>query len=68
MIKQKFGDRLDGWIHTAFPFLFYRPLNPNLLTVIGALGSIAAAAAFARRRLGIASFPIRVRAGQADEQ
>jgi len=47
MIKQKFGDRLDGWIHTAFPFLFVRPLNPNLLTVIGALGSVLAAAAFA---------------------
>jgi phosphatidylglycerophosphate synthase len=48
MIKQRFGDRLDGWIHTAFPFLFVRPLNPNLLTVIGALGSVVAAFAFAR--------------------
>ena len=47
MIKQQLGDRLDGWIHTAFPFLFVRPLNPNLLTVIGAIGSIAAAAALA---------------------
>jgi CDP-diacylglycerol--glycerol-3-phosphate 3-phosphatidyltransferase len=47
MIKQKYGDRLDGWIHTAFPFLFTRPLNPNLLTLIGTLGSIVAAAAFA---------------------
>ena len=47
MIKQKFGDRLDGWIHTAFPFLFYRSLNPNLLTLFGALGSVAAGAAFA---------------------
>ena len=47
MIKQQLGDRLDGWIHTAFPFLFVRPLNPNLLTVIGAVGSIVAAAAFA---------------------
>ena len=47
MIKQQLGDRLDGWIHTAFPFLFVRPLNPNLLTVIGAIGSIVAAAAFA---------------------
>jgi hypothetical protein len=47
MIKQQLGDRLDGWIHTAFPFLFVRPLNPDLLTVIGAIGSIAAAAAFA---------------------
>ena len=43
MIKQQLGDRLDGWIHTAFPFLFVRPLNPDLLTVIGAIGSIAAA-------------------------
>ncbi len=47
MIKQRLGDRLDGWIQTAFPFLFVRPLNPNLLTSIGAIGSIAAAAAFA---------------------
>jgi len=47
MIKQKLGDRRDGWIHTACPFLFVRPLNPNLLTVIGAIGSLAAAAAFA---------------------
>ncbi|MBW2541893.1 MAG: CDP-alcohol phosphatidyltransferase family protein [Deltaproteobacteria bacterium] len=47
MIKQQLGDRLDGWIHTAFPFLFVRPLNPNLLTVLGAIGSIVAAAAFA---------------------
>jgi len=47
MIKQKLGDRIDGWIHTAFPFLFIRPLNPNALTVVGALGSVIAAAAFA---------------------
>jgi len=48
MIKQKLGDRLDGWIHTAFPFLFVRPLNPDLLTVIGAIISVIAAAAFAK--------------------
>ena len=47
MIKHHLGDRIDGWIHTAFPFLFVRPLNPDLLTVIGAIGSIAAAAALA---------------------
>lgn len=47
MIKQKLGDRIDGWILEAFPFLFRRPLNPNMLTVIGALGSLMAAAAFA---------------------
>jgi len=47
MIKQQLGDRLDGWIQTAFPFLFVRRLNPNLLTVVGAIGSIIAATAFA---------------------
>jgi phosphatidylglycerophosphate synthase len=47
MIKQKYGDRIDGWIHTAFPILFIRPLDPNLLTVVGTLGSIAAAVALA---------------------
>jgi archaetidylinositol phosphate synthase len=47
MIKQKLGSRIDGWIHSAFPFLFIRPLNPNLLTFIGAVGSLVAAAAFA---------------------
>ena len=46
MIKAKFGDRLDGWIHTAFPFLFTRSLNPNLLTLAGAGISVGAAIAF----------------------
>jgi phosphatidylglycerophosphate synthase len=48
MIKQQLGDRLDGWIHTAFPFLFVRPLNPNWLTVIGAFGSMIAAGVLAQ--------------------
>jgi CDP-diacylglycerol--glycerol-3-phosphate 3-phosphatidyltransferase len=48
VIKEKLGDRLDGWIHAALPFLFRRPLNPNLLTVTGALVSLVAAVAFAR--------------------
>jgi phosphatidylglycerophosphate synthase len=47
MIKDKLGDRLDGWIHTAVPFLFWRPIDPNLLTVVGAGVSLLAAAAFA---------------------
>jgi len=42
-----FGDRVDGWLHACFPFLFHRRVNPNLLTVIGALVSVLAAAAFA---------------------
>jgi len=47
VIKEKLGGRLDGWIHAALPFLFQRPLNPNLLTVTGALVSLVAAVAFA---------------------
>lgn len=51
MIKEKLGARLDDWIHAAFPFLFLRPVNPNLLTVLGTLVSIGAAWAFASGNL-----------------
>ncbi len=37
MIKARFGDRLDGWLEAALPFLFRRPVNPNILTVVGTL-------------------------------
>ena len=47
MIKEKLGHRLDGWLQAALPFLFSHPINPNLLTVLGALTSLAAAAALA---------------------
>lgn len=47
MIKEKLGKHLDGWIHTAFPFLFKRSVNPNLLTVLGTAVSVGAAWAFA---------------------
>lgn len=46
MIKAKFGDRLDDLLQRALPFLFRRPVNPNLLSVIGVAVSLAAAAAF----------------------
>jgi archaetidylinositol phosphate synthase len=46
VIKEKFGDRLDHLVHVSFPFLFWRPLNPNLLSVLGALVSVGAASAF----------------------
>ncbi len=46
MIKAKFGNRLDGWIKAVLPFLFRRPINPNLLTVTGTLVSLVAAAIF----------------------
>jgi phosphatidylglycerophosphate synthase len=47
VIKSKFGDRVDGWLHAGFPFLVRTRVNPNLLTVVGALVSLLAAAAFA---------------------
>lgn len=46
MIKEKLGKHLDGWIHAALPFLFKRPVNPNLLTVLGTGVSLGAAWAF----------------------
>ena len=35
MIKAKVGDRIDGWLKRGLPFLFARPVNPNVLTVVG---------------------------------
>jgi CDP-diacylglycerol--glycerol-3-phosphate 3-phosphatidyltransferase len=46
VIKDKFGHKLDQWIQTIFPFLFKRPVDPNLLTVVGAGVCLAAAVAF----------------------
>lgn len=48
MLKEKFGHRIDHWIRVALPFLFKRPLNPNLLTVTGALVSLLAAIGLAK--------------------
>ena len=48
MIKAKVGDRIDGWLHAALPFLFTRRVDPNLLTVLGALISVGAALCLAR--------------------
>jgi len=47
VIKEKLGHRIDGVIHTLFPFLFLRPINPDLLTVVGMLVAGAAGLAFA---------------------
>lgn len=47
MIKEKLGSRLDSVVHTLFPFLFKRSINPDLLTVTGTFMSLAAAVAFA---------------------
>ena len=47
MIKAKLGHRLDAAVKAVLPFLFHRPLDPNVLTVVGCLVSLGAAAAFA---------------------
>ncbi len=47
MIKSWFGDRVDGVVHRLLPFLFRKRVNPNLLTVLGALISLLAATALA---------------------
>jgi CDP-diacylglycerol--glycerol-3-phosphate 3-phosphatidyltransferase len=52
VIKSVFGDRVDRWVRAAFPFLFVWPLNPNLLTVVGTVVSLAAAVAFSAGRFG----------------
>ena len=52
MIKARFGDRLDGWLEAALPFLFRHRVNPNLLTVVGTLVSVGAGVAFATGRFG----------------
>ncbi len=48
MIKERLGHRIDGLIHTLFPFLFVRPINPDLLTVVGMLVAGSAGLAFAQ--------------------
>jgi CDP-diacylglycerol--glycerol-3-phosphate 3-phosphatidyltransferase len=47
VIKATVGKNLDVWIRRLFPFLFRGRLDPNALTVVGALVSTGAAALFA---------------------
>lgn len=47
MIKATLGKRLDAALRFAFPFLFRHPVNPNLLSAVGALVSVSAGIAFA---------------------
>jgi len=60
VIKARFGDRLDGWLESALPFLFRRAVNPNALTVAGTLVSLAAGAAFALGYFGWGAIGILV--------
>jgi CDP-diacylglycerol--glycerol-3-phosphate 3-phosphatidyltransferase len=47
LIKAKLGHRVDAAVKAVLPFLFRRRLDPNLLTVVGCVVSLGAAAAFA---------------------
>jgi phosphatidylglycerophosphate synthase len=47
VLKAKIGSRLDPVIRRVFPFLFNRPIDPNLLTVVGTVVCLASAVAFA---------------------
>jgi CDP-diacylglycerol--glycerol-3-phosphate 3-phosphatidyltransferase len=60
VIKARFGDRLDGWLEAVLPFLFRRPVNPNVLTVIGTLISVGAGVAFATGRFVLGAVLILV--------
>ena len=51
MIKSIIGQKLDPLIHRLFPFLFWRRLDPNALTALGTLVSLAAAWAFGESAL-----------------
>ena len=48
VIKEKLGHRIYAWIRSRFPFLFWRPLNPDWLSVLGTLIAGASALAVAQ--------------------
>lgn len=56
MIKSQYGDGLDERIHRIFPFLFVRPIDPNLLSVAGVLVSFAGAWAWAEGQFRLGAF------------
>ncbi|MGB3096562.1 MAG: CDP-alcohol phosphatidyltransferase family protein [Candidatus Deferrimicrobiaceae bacterium] len=51
MIKATLGRSVDAALERVFPFLLSRPLNPNLLSVMGVLISLSGAVSFARGAL-----------------
>jgi CDP-diacylglycerol--glycerol-3-phosphate 3-phosphatidyltransferase len=60
VIKSVVGERLDPLIHRLFPFLRRLRLDPDMLTVCGALVSVAAAGAIASGRLPLGGVLILV--------
>lgn len=55
MIKSKLGADLDATIRRLLPFLFRRPIDPNLLSVLGVLVSLGGAWAFAAGEFRLAA-------------
>lgn len=47
MLKAALGGSVDAVVERIFPFLFRRPLNPNLLSLTGVLISLGGAVSFA---------------------
>lgn len=47
MLKAKIGQRIDPVVRKVLPFLFKRPIDPNLLTVIGTVICMVSAVLFA---------------------
>ncbi len=58
MIKSQFGEGLDDRIQRIFPFLFKRPIDPNLLSVLGVLVSFAGAWAWAEGQLRLGAVAV----------
>jgi phosphatidylglycerophosphate synthase len=53
VIKERLGERIDDWIHSLFPFLFWRPVDPDWLTVTGTVVAGSSCLAFALGELRI---------------
>jgi CDP-diacylglycerol--glycerol-3-phosphate 3-phosphatidyltransferase len=47
LLKAKIGQRIDPVVRKVLPFLFKRPIDPNLLTVIGTVICMVSAVLFA---------------------
>lgn len=60
MIKSKLGADLDATIRRLLPFLFRRPIDPNLLSALGVLISLGAAWAFAAGEFRLAGVLVLV--------
>ena len=56
MIKARYGSKIDDFVKSVLPFLFKRPINPDLLTLIGTAVSVVAAICFGMGHLVLGGF------------